>query len=63
MMSGDGMMGFDVWTINGKAYPETDPLRLRRGDRVHVRFLGDQLEKRRRDTWKESNEQNGVVIP
>ncbi len=44
MMSGNGMMGFDVWTINGKAYPETDPLRLRRGDRVHVRFLRDQPE-------------------
>jgi FtsP/CotA-like multicopper oxidase with cupredoxin domain len=44
MMSGDGMMGFDVWTINGKAYPETDPLRLRRGDRVHVRFLNTSMK-------------------
>ncbi|HEU5393230.1 MAG TPA: multicopper oxidase family protein, partial [Candidatus Methylomirabilis sp.] len=33
-----GMMGSDVWTINGKRYPNTEPLRLRKDDRVRVRF-------------------------
>ncbi len=33
-----GMMGSDVWTINRKVYPRTDPLPLRRGDRAVVRF-------------------------
>jgi FtsP/CotA-like multicopper oxidase with cupredoxin domain len=33
-----GMMGSDVWTINRKTYPNTDPLPLRRGDRAIVRF-------------------------
>ena len=33
-----GMMGSDVWTINRKVYPKTDPLPLRRGDRARVRF-------------------------
>ncbi len=39
-----GMMGSDVWTINGKQYPNTDPLRLRRGDRVRVRFNNMSME-------------------
>ena len=39
-----GMMGSDVWTINGKRYPDTDPLRLRQGDRVHVRFNNMSME-------------------
>jgi FtsP/CotA-like multicopper oxidase with cupredoxin domain len=30
------MMGSDVWTINDKRYPNTDPLRLKKGDRVRV---------------------------
>ena len=33
-----GMMGSDVWTINNKVYPRTDPLPLKRGDRAVVRF-------------------------
>ncbi len=33
-----GMMGSDVWTINRKVYPKTDPLTVRRGDRVVVRL-------------------------
>jgi len=33
------MMGSDAWTINGKVYPKTDPLPLRRGDRAVVRFV------------------------
>jgi FtsP/CotA-like multicopper oxidase with cupredoxin domain len=31
-----GMMGSDVWTINDKRYPNTDPLRLKKGDQVRV---------------------------
>jgi FtsP/CotA-like multicopper oxidase with cupredoxin domain len=39
-----GMMGSDVWTINGKQYPRTDPLRVRKGDRVRVRFENHSME-------------------
>ncbi|MBI2115365.1 MAG: multicopper oxidase family protein [candidate division NC10 bacterium] len=39
-----GMMGSDVWTINGRRYPNTDPLRLRKGDRVRVRFNNMSME-------------------
>lgn len=34
-----GMGGNDVWTINRKVYPNTDPLPTKRGDRVLVRFV------------------------
>ena len=33
-----GMMGSDFWTINGKRYPQTDPLVLGRGDLGRIRF-------------------------
>jgi len=33
-----GMMGSEVWTINGKVWPRTDPLPLGRGARAAVRF-------------------------
>jgi FtsP/CotA-like multicopper oxidase with cupredoxin domain len=39
-----GMMGSDAWTINGKRYPKTDPLRVRRGDRVRVRLGNMSME-------------------
>jgi FtsP/CotA-like multicopper oxidase with cupredoxin domain len=39
-----GMMGSDAWTINGKRYPHTDPLRLRRGDVARVRFVNHSME-------------------
>jgi FtsP/CotA-like multicopper oxidase with cupredoxin domain len=39
-----GMMGSDAWTINGKQYPRTDPLRVRRGDLVRVRFSNMSME-------------------
>jgi len=39
-----GMMESEVWTINGKVYPNTDPLGLRKGDRVHVRFNNMSME-------------------
>ncbi len=33
-----GMMDRDVWTINRKVYPNTDPLSVKRGDRVRLRL-------------------------
>lgn len=38
------MMSSDVWTINGKQYPNTDPLHLRKGDRARVRFRNNSME-------------------
>ena len=38
------MMGSEVWTINDKRYPDTDPLRLRKGDRARVRFRNMSME-------------------
>lgn len=39
-----GMMGSDIWTINDKRYPNTDPLRLQRGDRARVRVMNMSME-------------------
>jgi FtsP/CotA-like multicopper oxidase with cupredoxin domain len=39
-----GMMGSNDWTINEKRYPNTDPLRLQKGDRVRVRFRNNSME-------------------
>jgi FtsP/CotA-like multicopper oxidase with cupredoxin domain len=50
MMSGRGMGGmmrggsvhdvpYDVMTINGKAYPATDTLRVRKGERIRLRVI------------------------
>lgn len=39
-----GMMGSDVWTINGKRYPNTDPLSLKKGDRVRVALNNMSME-------------------
>lgn len=39
-----GMMGSDVWTINDERYPNTEPLRLRKGDRARVRFRNMSME-------------------
>jgi multicopper oxidase len=41
---GGGMMGSDVWTINGKRYPDSDPLDARKGDRVRVRLGNMSME-------------------
>lgn len=32
-------MAYNTWTINGKAYPDTEPLRVRSGDTVRVRIM------------------------
>jgi len=39
-----GMMGSDVWTINGKRYPDTDPIRCQKGDRVQITLRNNSME-------------------
>jgi len=39
-----GMMGSDVWTINGKRYPDTDPIACRKGDRIRIRLRNNSME-------------------
>ncbi len=39
-----GMMGSDIWTINGRPYPDTDPITVKRGDRVRVRLGNMSME-------------------
>jgi multicopper oxidase len=39
-----GMMGSDAWTINGKQYPHTDPMAVRKGERVRVRLGNMSME-------------------
>jgi multicopper oxidase len=39
-----GMMGSDAWTINGKQYPSTDPITVKRGERVRVRLDNMSME-------------------
>lgn len=39
-----GMMGSDLWTINGKRYPNTDPLRVKKGDLVRVALNNMSME-------------------
>jgi FtsP/CotA-like multicopper oxidase with cupredoxin domain len=39
-----GMMGSDAWTINGKQYPRTDPIRLRQGERARVWLVNHSME-------------------
>ncbi|MEP7199911.1 MAG: multicopper oxidase family protein, partial [Chloroflexota bacterium] len=44
-MSGGMMMSTaGEWTINGKAYPNTDPLSVKQGDRVRVRLFNMSME-------------------
>jgi FtsP/CotA-like multicopper oxidase with cupredoxin domain len=38
------MMGSTDWTINGKSYPNTDPLTVRDGDRVRVNLFNMSME-------------------
>jgi len=41
---GGGMMGSDVWTINGKRYPDTEALSVQRGALARVRLRNDSME-------------------
>lgn len=38
MLMEGGLPNF--FTINGKAYPDTEPIRMRVGERVRIRFIG-----------------------
>ncbi len=39
-----GMMGSDEWTINGKSYPNTDPIEVRPGERVRLKLFNMSME-------------------
>ena len=39
-----GMMGSEIWTINGKRYPDTDPIACRKGDRVRITLRNMSME-------------------
>jgi FtsP/CotA-like multicopper oxidase with cupredoxin domain len=39
-----GMDGGEEWTINGKRYPHTDPLRCREGERVRIAMRNMSME-------------------
>ncbi len=39
-----GMMGSDVWTINGKRYPHTDPATCKKGERARVVLRNMSME-------------------
>lgn len=39
-----GMMGSDAWTINGKQYPYTEPIAVKRSERVQVRLVNMSME-------------------
>ena len=39
-----GMMGSDVWSINGKRYPNTDPVTCKKGERVRVALRNMSME-------------------
>ncbi|HWP34555.1 MAG TPA: multicopper oxidase family protein, partial [Thermodesulfobacteriota bacterium] len=41
---GGGMMRQDVWTINGRRYPATEPLAVARGERVVVQLVNMSME-------------------
>lgn len=41
---GGGMMGSDVWTINRRVYPKTDPLVLGMGEQARVRLMNMSTE-------------------
>jgi FtsP/CotA-like multicopper oxidase with cupredoxin domain len=38
-----GTMAPYRWTINGKTFPDTDPLRLIQGERVRLRFVNQSM--------------------
>jgi multicopper oxidase len=39
MMGGGHTIAYDVMTVNGKAYPVTQPLRVRQGEQVRLRLI------------------------
>lgn len=43
-MGGRRMPAYDTMTINGKAYPATEPLRVRQRERVRLRIINASAE-------------------
>jgi FtsP/CotA-like multicopper oxidase with cupredoxin domain len=39
-----GMMGSDVWTVNGKLYPDTEPVMCKKGERVRMLLRNMSME-------------------
>lgn len=39
MMEMDDMSSYDIFTINGKTYEDNEPLKVKKGERVKLRFL------------------------
>lgn len=39
MMSGGHMMDYNLFTINGRSFPYTDPINVKQGDRVRLRLV------------------------
>jgi FtsP/CotA-like multicopper oxidase with cupredoxin domain len=39
-----GMMGSDLWTINGRRYPQTEPLVCRQGERVRLMLRNNSMQ-------------------
>jgi FtsP/CotA-like multicopper oxidase with cupredoxin domain len=39
-----GMMGSQAWTINGRRYPDTEPLPVRQGERVRLKLVNMSME-------------------
>lgn len=39
-----GMKGSGAWTINGRSYPDTEPLPVRQGERVRLKLLNMSME-------------------
>jgi FtsP/CotA-like multicopper oxidase with cupredoxin domain len=44
VLSGGMMMGSDIWTIDGRRYPDTEPIAVRKGDRVRVTLTNHSME-------------------
>src|SRR3990172_5843698 len=44
MMGGSQAPAYDTMTINGKAYPATQPLTVRKGERVRLRLINASAE-------------------
>jgi len=49
MLMEGGLPNF--FTINGKAYPDTQPIRMRVGERVRIRFIGTTTTSSTRCTF------------
>jgi FtsP/CotA-like multicopper oxidase with cupredoxin domain len=39
MMGGGHMMDYNLFTINGRSFPDTEPIKVKRGERVRLRLI------------------------